>query len=291
LVTFTACENETASRVSDSSAKYSRDKQMTELDFIRHALDDMAIVVRAKYAARDGLVVSSKAEANDLLTEVDLAVQAELVARIHADFPSDAIYAEESGLNRTPTDLEGRVWLIDPIDGTQNFVRGLFPAFGISLAFAINGRPVVGGVAVPGKGELFLAEHGAGAYRNGERLRVSAIASIAHARVEVDFSCPSDRTETLKQFSRLIVETGQIRCHCAAVIGLCSIATGDMDAFVHVTLNAYDYAAAMVIVEEAGGLLTRLNGDPIHLFDGKPGVLGSNGLLHAQFFDVIRRVQ
>ncbi|HRK36252.1 MAG TPA: inositol monophosphatase family protein, partial [Candidatus Hydrogenedentes bacterium] len=98
---------------------------------------------------------------------------------------------------------------------------------------------------------------------------------------------PSDRTNTLSQFSPLIEKTGQIRCHCAAVIGLCSLATADMDAYVHVKLNAYDYAAAMVIVEEAGGRLTRLDGSPIHLFDGRPGVLGSNGILHNAFVDVI----
>ena len=262
---------------------------MTELAFIRQALDEMAIFVRGKYAMRDGVRVTSKKEANDLLTEVDLAVQEELVSQIRAHFPGDAIFAEEAGFNEAPADRDGRTWLIDPIDGTQNFVRGLFPAYGISLAFAMGGRSVAGGVAVPGKGELYLAERGSGAFRNGEHLRVSDIATAGHARAEIDFSCPADRTNTLMRFAPLIEEIGQVRCHCAAVIGLCSIATGDMDAYVHVTLNAYDYAAAMLIVEEAGGRVTRLDGSPIHFFDGRPGVLGTNGAIHEELITVIAR--
>jgi len=262
---------------------------MGELGFIRSVLDDMAIFVRSKYAMRDGLRIETKREANDLLTEVDLAVQEEIVARIRKAYPDDAIFAEEAGMSGPPTNRDARTWLIDPIDGTQNFVRGLFPAFGISLAFAVGGRPVAGGVAVPGKGELYLAEQGGGAFRNGERIRVSELDAIGSARAEVDFSGPWDREEILERFGRLMVEIGQVRCHCAAVIGLCSIATGDMDAYVHVALNAYDYAAAMLIVEEAGGKVTRLNGDPIHLFDDGRGVLGSNSVLHANLIEVISR--
>ncbi|NUM52944.1 MAG: inositol monophosphatase [Candidatus Hydrogenedentes bacterium] len=260
---------------------------MREREFIQSTLDDMAIFVRSKYAMRDGMRISTKREANDLLTEVDLAVQEEIVGRIQEEFPHDAIYGEEAGMNEVPADPDGRTWLIDPIDGTQNFVRGLFPAFGISLGFAEQGRPVVGGVAVPGRGELYLAEKGGGAFRNGERIVVSDVGGLASARAEVDFSGPWDREEILHRFSRLMVEIGQVRCHCAAVIGLCSIATADMDAYVHVALNPFDYAAAMIIVEEAGGRVTRLNGGPIHLFDGGRGVLASNGLLHDSLRSII----
>ncbi len=257
------------------------------MSFIQATLDDMAIFVRTKYAMRDGMRVSTKREANDLLTEVDVAVQDEIVARIRKAYPDDAIFAEENGLHELPSDRDGRTWLIDPIDGTQNFVRGLFPAFGISLGFAVEGKPVAGGVAVPGKGELFLAEKDSGAFRNGERIVVSDFADMGNARAEIDFSGPWDRGEILQRFSPLMIAIGQVRCHCAAVIGLCSIATADMDAYVHVALNPYDYAAAMIIVEEAGGVVTRLDGSPIHLFDEGRGVLASNGLLHDVLMSVI----
>lgn len=264
---------------------------MRETEFIRSTLDDMAIYARSKYAARDGMRVSSKIDPNDLLTEVDLAVQEEIVGRIQEAFRGDAIFAEEAGMNETLADKDGRTWLIDPIDGTQNFVRGLFPAFGISLAFAERGIPIAGGVAVPGKGELYLAERGGGALRNGERIVVSQYDSVASARAEVDFSGPWDREEILRRFGPLMIEIGQVRCHCAAVIGLCSIATADMDAYVHVALNPYDYAASMLIVEEAGGKVTRLDGRPIHLFDGGRGVLASNSVLHDDLIEVVARGQ
>ncbi len=262
---------------------------MKEIEFIRETLDDLAVYVRRKHAMRSAVTVSHKGELYDIVTEVDSVVQSEIARRIANVFPKDAVIAEEDGLDQIPKDAEARVWIIDPIDGTQNFIRGLFPTYGISVGLAAGGIPVAGGVAVPGTGELFLAQTGSGALRNGERIRVSAIDNITQARAEVDFSSPADRTATLWQFGPLIETVGQVRCHCAAVIGLCSIATGDMDAYVHVGLNPWDYAASMIIVQEAGGLVTRLDGTPISLFDGKRGVLGSNGLLHAQLGNVIRR--
>lgn len=253
---------------------------MSEIEFIRATLDELAVFVRQKYAMRESLSMTAKGEPNDLVTEVDLAVQEEIQRRIEQAFPRDAIVGEEHGMTGFPEGKDTRAWVIDPIDGTQNFVRGLFPAYGISLAFAIGGLPVAGGVAVPGNGQLFHAEKGNGAFRNGERIRVSGVDQISHVRAEVDFAGMVDRVATLRAFGPLIEEVGQVRCHCAAVIGLCSIATGDMDAYVHVTLNPWDYAAGMIVVQEAGGMVTRLDGAVINLFDGGQGVLGSNGKIH-----------
>lgn len=264
-----------------------RKNTMQEFEFIREALDDLAVYVRGKYAQRHAVEITSKSEDNDLLTEVDLAVQDELARRIAAQYPGDFIVGEEAGLSTIPSDSDERIWLIDPIDGTQNFVRGLFPAYGISVALAMGGLPVVGGVAVPGTGELFMAQRGEGAYRNGERLHVSSVDRLSIARAEIDFSCPRHRASTLASFCRLIEAAGQVRCHCAAVIGLCSIATGDMDAYVHVQLNPWDFAAAMVIVEEAGGRVTRLDGSTLSLFKGHGGVLASNGRIHEELRQII----
>jgi myo-inositol-1(or 4)-monophosphatase len=253
---------------------------MTELEFIQTTLDELAVFVRQKYAMRESLSITAKRDPNDLVTEVDLAVQEEIQRRIAQVFPGDAIVGEENGMTGFPSGSDTRAWVIDPIDGTQNFVRGLFPAYGISLGFAVGGIPVAGGVAVPGNGQLFLAERGEGAFRNGERIHVSAVDQISRVRAEVDFAGMVDRAATLRHFGPFVETVGQVRCHCAAVIGLCSIATGDMDAYVHVTLNPWDYAAGMIIVQESGGMITRLDGAPINLFDGGNGVLGSNGVIH-----------
>ncbi len=259
---------------------------MTDIEFIQHTLDDLAVFVRQKYAMRESVSMTHKAEPNDLVTEVDLAVQEEIQRRIEQTFPGDAIVGEENGMTDFPTGAEKRAWVIDPIDGTQNFVRGLFPSYGISLGLAVGGLPVAGGVAVPGIGQLFLAEKGSGAFRNGERIHVSAVDEVSRARAEVDFAGMVDRAATLRQFGPFIETVGQVRCHCAAVIGLCSVATGDMDAYVHVTLNPWDFAASMIILEEAGGKVTRLDGSPLNLFDGGNGVLGSNGILHDALSDL-----
>jgi myo-inositol-1(or 4)-monophosphatase len=260
---------------------------MKEIAFIENVLRITSVLVREKYAERAKVAVTSKSEANDLLTETDLLVQDHIIEEIRGLFPHDLVAAEEGGFSRIPDDPAARCWVIDPIDGTQNFVRGMFPTFGISIAFAVGGDAVAGGVALPIPGDIFLAERGAGAFRNGQRLRVSEVASVGLARVEVDFSGRREREETLQRGSRLICEAGQVRCNCAAVVALCSIASGDMEAFFHVALNPWDYAAGQVIVLEAGGAASRLNGGPLRLFDGKRGVLASNGRIHQELLSVI----
>jgi fructose-1,6-bisphosphatase/inositol monophosphatase family enzyme len=108
------------------------------------------------------------------------------------------------------------------------------------------------------------------------------------ARAELDFGGPWDRPGTLAAFDAVMRQTGQLRCHCAAVIGLCSVATGDMDAYFHVGLSPWDFAAGQIIVEEAGGTVTRLDGRPVHVFDGHRGLLATNGLLHRGLMELIR---
>ncbi|MCL4218575.1 MAG: inositol monophosphatase [Candidatus Hydrogenedentes bacterium] len=258
-----------------------------ELRFLNEVFDYTGPMLREKYAQRKQLIIETKRDENDLMTEADVAVQEWVIKQIQRVFPTDFIVAEEHGMAVFPEDPNRRAWVLDPIDGTQNFIRGLYPAFGVSLALAIDGRPVVGGVLLPETDDRFLAVHGEGATRNGARLTVSTIDKAAYARVEIDFSWPGDRERTIKAATPLLRAIGQIRCHCAAVIGLCSVATGDMDGFFHVALNPWDYAAAQLIAEEAGGRSSRLDGSPLHLFDGSDGVLITNGLLHDELLAVL----
>lgn len=271
-----------------SLAEWLSGPMMTEIAFIRKILSNMAVFVREKYAGRRELTVRSKVNPNDLVTEADLAVQRHVVDRIRAAFPNDSIVAEEEGLAEYPPDANVRSWLLDPIDGTQNFVRGQFPAFGISLAFVVGNEVAAGGVALPMTGDLFLAERGAGAFRNGVLTRVSDVSSLALARVEVDFGGPMRRANTLATTSELIRRAGAVRCQCAAAVSLCAIAAGDMDAYVHVRLNPWDYAAGQLIVEEAGGAASCPDGSPLRPFDAKKGVLVSNGRLHDELLAAIR---
>jgi myo-inositol-1(or 4)-monophosphatase len=251
-----------------------------ELSFIKEALSAQSAFIKENYANRRSLTVNTKAHANDLLTAVDIAVQKAIVSRIQTQFPGDAILGEESGMSVYPDKAPPRLWAIDPIDGTSNFVRGLFPEFGVSLALLKDGTPSAGGVLMPIHDELFLAETGKGAVRNGVPLHVAETADLEHARVDLDFDGPAWRAATIRATAAILQKAGQIRAHACCVVGFCGVASGELDAYIVRGLNAWDLAAGMVIVEEAGGTVTRFDGSPLRPLDARRDVLVTNGRIH-----------
>lgn len=260
---------------------------MDELSFIRSFLEENSPYALERFRSRQLLTVTHKRDANDLLTEVDLTLQRRAVEQIRARFPGDQILAEEGEFNRMPSNPLGRCWVMDPIDGTNNFVRGHYPIFGIALAFTEGGLAQAAGVSLPGSDTLLLARRDGGATCNGARARVSEVRDAGLARVDVDFSTRIDRRDILPRLGGLLEGAGQIRCHGSAVASICMIAMGEAEGYVHLGLNAWDYAAAQLIVEEAGGRATRLDGRPLQVFDGGRGVLISNGAVHAALLQLI----
>ena len=259
----------------------------TERVFIHSTLQGLIEPVREIHRRRRSLDTVAKGDPNDFLTEADLSVQRRVVAEIAAHFPEDACLAEEGAMEAVGDPAPSRCWVLDPIDGTQNFVRGLFPAFGVSLAFAVDGDVVAAGVALPIPGDLFLAERGAGAFRNGVPLHVSDVPTLDLARVDVDFGYPERRAGILAAASDIILRAGGVRSHCSAVIGLCSVATGDMDAYVHIGLHPWDFAASELILEEAGGRTSCFDGSPVALFRPGAGFVGTNAHLHQEVLDTL----
>ena len=160
---------------------------MNEISAIEAVLYDISAYVVERYGQRDSLVVSTKASPTDFLTEVDITVQKRIVEQLMDIFPADVLIGEESGLDYFKGSPPSRCWMVDPIDGTQNFLRGLFPEFGVSIGFLVDGNPVAGGVLFPVSQDLFLAERGSGTFRNGKRIHVSQVASLEKARVDIDF--------------------------------------------------------------------------------------------------------
>jgi myo-inositol-1(or 4)-monophosphatase len=260
---------------------------MRETELLEEALRAGGDVARERYASREQLDVSSKRDGNDLVTEADVAVQERVVETIRRAFPRDAILAEESGLHEMRHEASARCWLIDPIDGTQNFVRGMYPAFGVSVAFAEGGAVQSGGVYFPMPASLYIAERGGGAFRDGRRVAVSDVDDLTLARGEIDFGNRWVREGIVGRGSRLMVQLGQVRCYCSAVVGLCELASGNTDAYFHVYLHPWDYAAGMLIAEEAGAQFTDLDGGTVGPFDCSKGILGTNGKLHDQALAVI----
>jgi myo-inositol-1(or 4)-monophosphatase len=262
---------------------------MDEITLIETFLRENCDYVRDRYRNPETLTVTEKMSRKDLLTDVDLTLQKRFADLLKTRFPADTLVGEEEGADIFPKEREGRTWLIDPVDGTYNFVRGMYPIFGVSVAFAVKGLPMAAGVLFPERGDLFLAQRDGGCWRNGEKQAVSEIRQFGEACIQIDFSVPEDRNLMLRHASDVIRDTGQLRCYGCAVAGICQIASADAEGYLHMNLPPWDYAAAMLIVEEAGGRVSRLGGGELHLFDAPSlGLVISNGAVHDQLLSRIR---
>lgn len=259
---------------------------MDEIRCIETILNEAAPIALEKYNDRASLVVSSKRNAVDTLTDADEYLQRFISERILAQYPDDRIVGEELGDDTFTDEIRSqRAWLIDPIDGTQNFVRGIFPVFGISVAFIDNGTITAAGIALPGLDATFLAEKNKGATRNGESIHVSNTPTLATARVEIDYGNPVNRAAVVAAFTGIVQQSGEPRCHCATVVTLCSVACAEMDAYFHIDVKPWDYAAGILIVDEAGGTVSQANGEPIDIWGKNLGLIVTNGQLHQQSLD------
>lgn len=198
---------------------------------------------------------------NDYVTEVDKRAEAVIIEAIHRVHPDHAIRAEESG----QTGDSRTVWIIDPIDGTTNFIRGL-PHFCISIAVQVDGVLEHAVVYDPVKDELFTADRDAGAALDGRRIRVSNTNRLRHALLATGFAyCKSgDITTYLPTFNRLLSATGDIRRSGSAALDLAYVAAGRLDGFWELGLSPWDVAAGMLLVESAGGIVSDpFGGDPL----------------------------
>ena len=165
------------------------------------------------------------------------------------------------------------------IGGSLTNGKGAFIIFPTGIAGVLSGDVSLN-LGASLSGDVFLAEQGSGSYRNGARLRVSEVQRLEEACVEVDFSTIHDRRAFVSRAVNVMRQAGQIRCLGAAVGGICQVATGDADGYLHMSLYPWDYAAAQLIAEEAGAMATRLDGSPLRVFDGREGVLVTNGAVH-----------
>ena len=222
----------------------------------------------------------------DLVTEVDVEVERMFRDLIAQRFPDHQILAEEmGGADSVPA---GPCWVFDPIDGTTNYAHGL-PIFCSSLALEIDGVPHLAAVYDPNRRELFTAERGGGALLNGKPLRVSAAAQLVDAMLVTGF--PYDVhtrvDEIVGLFAAFVGEARAVRRLGSAAIDLCWVAAGRMDGFWESDLKPWDIAGGALIVAEAGGQVTAMDGSPFRSRGGN--VLASNGTLHEAMLDVIAR--
>ena len=214
----------------------------------------------------------------NLVTNVDLEVEALILKEITSKYPNHSIITEESGkFLKDPT----YKWFIDPIDGTTNFAHG-YPCFCISIGFSKNNVLEFGQILNPVTSELFTAKKNKGARLNNKIISVSKVTKLKDSLLVTGF--PYDRkTSTLnnlKNFCNLTLMTQGVRRDGAAAMDLCYVACGKLDGFWEIKLSPWDVAAGVLIVKEAGGKVTNFKGNKYDIFNNK--VVATNGLIHRE---------
>jgi len=252
-------------------------------EFIQSAARDAGRIQKdafgTSYAWRE------KSGRGDIVTEVDEACEKLIIDRIRREYPDDPILSEEAGAIGIEEDRP--VWVIDPLDGTRNYALGI-PCFCVSIAVVRQGVPEVGAIYDPIHDEMFAARRGGGAFLNGEPMRVSdwdtledAMISVAWVRSKVHSA------RYLRIIERLSKHTSYFRRIGSAALVAAYVACGRFHAYLQGGLHPWDIAAAAVLVEEAGGLITDFEGHPIDLRHPSIEMVTANPELHAMLLDEV----
>ncbi len=228
---------------------------------------------------------SEKAD-NNLVTEADYDAQEKIIKIISDQYPSHSFIAEENDLSANINEPD--LWIIDPLDGTNNYAHQI-PHFSVSIAYARYGQVKAGVVFDPERGELFSAAEGMGAFLNGEIIAVSRTSSLQEAIVSTGFYYDRGAMmrKTLSSIEKLFEQNIHgIRRFGSAALDLCWVACGRFDAYFEYKLSVWDFAAGLLIVNEAGGCCTDQQGNPLTL--NSSGIIVSNGSFHGDYLDVVR---
>ena len=221
----------------------------------------------------------------DLVTEADRSSEKLIMQRIGERWPGHDLFGEEG--TRTNRGSEYR-WYIDPLDGTTNFAHG-FPVFCVSMALEHKGERIAGVLYDPTRDELFAAEKGSGAYLNGTRMHVSKVDNLGEALSATGFpSHKRHKNPNIYFYHVVTLKTHGVRRAGSAALDLASVAAGRLDAFWEFNLNPWDTAAGVLLVQEAGGMVTRFDNSPWKLSSEE--TLATNGIVHQEFLDLFEGI-
>jgi myo-inositol-1(or 4)-monophosphatase len=221
----------------------------------------------------------------NLVTEIDKNAEELIISKIRRRFPHHDFLGEESGSHAAKSDHK---WIIDPLDGTTNFTHGL-PIYCVSIGLEVAGEMKLGVVYDPNQEELFAAERGNGAWMNNKRLRVSKTSTLIESLIVTGFpyDIKEDPFNATEHFRNFLMSAQAVRRLGSAALDLCYVAAGRFDGYWEVTLNPWDMAGGLVMLEEAGGKFTDFRGFPSSIY--KPNTLASNGIIHQQMVDVLKQ--
>jgi myo-inositol-1(or 4)-monophosphatase len=252
------------------------------LDFAIQTARDAGRILAERFGRK--IEISNKSEI-DLVTESDLASEQLIIERIKTYYPRHSILAEESGAMNPGDHESGWRWIIDPLDGTTNYAHG-YPCFCVSIALERNGRMEIGVVYDPLRDEMFAAERGQGASLNGRRINVSRTMTLSAALLCTGFPYDvRERSEFARHFASFIMHAQGVRRDGAAALDLAYVAAGRFDGFWEEGLKPWDVAAGALIIEEAGGRISKYRGEPLDIYS--PPVMASNGLIHDEMQRVL----
>lgn len=228
--------------------------------------------------------VSQKDNKNNLVTDVDKASEGIIISMIKKAFPGHSILAEESGES---DNKEPFLWVIDPLDGTTNYAHG-FPFFCVSIAVMQEGEAIIGVVYDPSRDELFTAMKRGGAFLNSRQIKASRTPTVEDSLIATGFAYqPVARLHNLKYMGKVLEIAQAVRRAGSAALDLCYVACGRFDGFWEQGLKPWDTAAGQLIVKEAGGRVTTLEGRTFDIY--QKDVLATNSTIHEQILTILNK--
>lgn len=252
---------------------------------IKAARRGATIINRASFDL-DRVKVTEK-QFNDFVTEVDHAAEAAIIEVLTSAYPDHAVLAEESGASANLHDENDNVWIIDPLDGTTNFIHG-FPQYCVSIALQQRGVITQSVIYDPTRNEMFTASKGAGAFLNDKRIRVTRCDKLADALIGTGFPSRdlSGLDEYMAMFKAMTSKCQGLRRPGSAALDLAYVATGRLDGFFEKGLAPWDIAAGSLLITEAGGIVGNFSGDSDYLHKGD--VLAGTPKVFSQMVNIMQ---
>ncbi len=253
------------------------------LNFAIETARDAGQILLEKFGRK--IDIFKKSDIN-LVTEADLASEKLIIERIKSYYPKHSILAEESG---EAVVLGGELnwkWIIDPLDGTTNYAHG-YPCFCVTIALEHSGEIVLGVTFDPTRNELFAAERGKGATLNNKPIRVSDTEKLSESLIVTGFPYNFKKKENFaKHLTDFLLHSRGVRRDGSAAIDLAYVACGRFDGFWEDGLNAWDVAAGVLMIEEAGGQVSRYDNTKYSIYT--PPIVASNGAIHTEMLNVLK---